>query len=102
MEREQGAVEPVAKGPIILSVDESGSMEGEKAHTAKALALAMAWVARRQKRWCALVAYSGDSGERLLALPPGRWDESALMDWLEGFIGRGPFLNNPPPGMPLM
>ena len=24
-----------------------------------------------------MLAYSGDSGERLLALPPGRWDESA-------------------------
>jgi len=47
----------------------------EPVSTAKALALAMAWVARMQKRWCALVAYSGDSGERVLALPPGRWDE---------------------------
>src|SRR6476619_3956255 len=73
--------EPVGKGPIIVSVDESGSMEGEKAHTAKALALALAWIARRQRRWCGLVAYSGDSGERLLALPPDRWNETALMDW---------------------
>ena len=65
----------------------AASMEGEKAHTAKALALALAWVARRQRRWCGLVAYCGDSGERLLALPPGRWDESALCDWLSAFIG---------------
>ncbi len=70
-----------------MVVDESGSMEGERAHTAKALALALAWVARRQRRWCGLVAYSGDRGERLLALPPGRWDESALCDWLSAFIG---------------
>jgi uncharacterized protein with von Willebrand factor type A (vWA) domain len=47
-------------------------MAGDKVHTAKALALALAWIARQQKRWCGLVAYSGDSGERLLALPPGR------------------------------
>jgi uncharacterized protein with von Willebrand factor type A (vWA) domain len=65
----------VGKGPIIVSIDESGSMIGEKAHTAKALALALAWIARQQHRWCGLVAYSGDSGERLLPLPPGRWDE---------------------------
>ena len=70
MQREHRGVEPVAKGPIIVSVDESGSMQGDKAHTAKALALAMAWVARSQKRWCALVAYSGDSGERLGAAAP--------------------------------
>jgi uncharacterized protein with von Willebrand factor type A (vWA) domain len=98
--REYHATEPVAKGPIIVSVDESGSMAGEKAHTAKALALALAWIARQQKRWIALVAYSGDSGERLLALPPGRWDEAALMDWLGGFIGRGSSLDVPVREMP--
>ena len=98
--REYASVEPVAKGPIIVSVDESGSMEGEKAHTAKALALALAWVARMQKRWCGLVAYSGDSGERLLGLPPGRWDESAVMSWLEQFIGMGSNLDVPVREMP--
>jgi hypothetical protein len=46
------------------------------------------------------VAYSGDSGERLLALPPGRWDESALMDWVEAFIGRGSSLDVPVREMP--
>jgi uncharacterized protein with von Willebrand factor type A (vWA) domain len=98
--REYQAVEPVAKGPIILAVDESGSMQGDKVHTAKALALAMAWVARRQRRWCALVAYSGDSGERLLALPLGRWDEHALANWLCEFIGRGSSLDVPVREMP--
>ena len=64
-------------------------MEGDPVHMAKALALALAWIARQQRRWCALVAYSGESGERLLPLPPGRWDENQLMDWLDEFIGRG-------------
>src|SRR5262249_43553367 len=98
--RDHRASEPGAEGPIILSVDESGSMEGDKIHTAKALALAMAWIARQQHRWIALVAYSGDSGERLLALPPGRWDETALMDWLCSFIGRGSSLDVPVREMP--
>jgi uncharacterized protein with von Willebrand factor type A (vWA) domain len=93
--REYHAVEPVGKGPIIVSVDESGCMEGEKAHAANALALALVWVARRQRRWRGLAAYSGDSGERLLALPPGRWDESALADWLTAFLGRGSSLDVP-------
>jgi uncharacterized protein with von Willebrand factor type A (vWA) domain len=93
--REYHATEPVAKGPILVSVDESGSMEGEKVHTAKALALALAWIARQHRRWCGLVAYSGDSGERLLALPPGRWNEVALMDWLAQFIGMGSNLDVP-------
>ena len=93
--REYGATEPVGKGPVVVCVDESGSMEGAKAETAKALALAVAWVARRQRRWAGLVAYSGDSGERLLALPPGRWDELALADWVSAFIGRGSSLDVP-------
>jgi uncharacterized protein with von Willebrand factor type A (vWA) domain len=100
--REHHAIEPVGKGPIIVSVDESGSMEGQKAHTAKALALALAWVARRQRRWCALVAYSGDSGERLLALPPSRWDEAALCGWLAAFIGHGSDIDVPVREMPRM
>ena len=100
--REHHAVEPVGKGPIIVSVDESGSMSGGKIHTAKALALALAWVARRQRRWCALAAYSGDSGERLLSLPPSRWDEAALCDWLSAFIGHGSDLDVPVREMPRM
>jgi uncharacterized protein with von Willebrand factor type A (vWA) domain len=100
--RERHAVEPAGKGPVVVALDESGSMSGEKIHTAKALSLALAWVARRQRRWCALVAYSGDSGERLLPLPPGRWDEAALCDWLSAFIGRWSDLDVPVREMPRM
>lgn len=98
--REHHAVEPVGKGPVVVALDESGSMAGEKIHTAKALALA--WVARRQRRWAALVAYSGDSGERLLALPPGRWDEVKLTGWLTAFLGRGSDLDIPVRELPRM
>ena len=100
--REHHAVGPVGKGPILCVVDESGSMEGSKAHTAKALALALAWVARQQRRWAGLIAYSGGSGERLLALPPGRWDETALCDWLSAFIGGGSDLDVPVHELPRM
>jgi uncharacterized protein with von Willebrand factor type A (vWA) domain len=87
--REYRATEPVGKGPIVVVVDESGSMQGEKVHTAKALALALAWIARQQRRWCALIAFSGGTDGRLLPLPPGRWDENALADWLTAFLGGG-------------
>jgi uncharacterized protein with von Willebrand factor type A (vWA) domain len=100
--REHHSVEPVGKGPIVVVCDESGSMEGTKVHTAKALALALAWVARRQRRWCGLVAYSGGSGERLLALPPARWNESALCGWLSSFIGHGSDLDVPLVELPRM
>jgi uncharacterized protein with von Willebrand factor type A (vWA) domain len=98
--REHKGTEPVAKGPVIICVDESGSMDEyaggvKKIIAAKALALALAYIARSQKRWCALVAYSGSSGERLLPLPPSKWDEAALLDWLTQFIGRGSDLDVP-------
>ena len=98
--REFQGYEPVGRGPIIIVLDESGSMVGERNHAAKALALALAWIARQQKRWCALIAYSGDSGERILPLPLGKWDEVALMDWLEAFIGQGSDLDVPVREMP--
>jgi uncharacterized protein with von Willebrand factor type A (vWA) domain len=98
--REYRATEPAGKGPILVVVDESGSMEGEKVETAKALALALAWVARQQRRWAGLIAYSGESGERLLALPPGRWNDEALASWLEAFIGRGSNLDVPVAELP--
>jgi uncharacterized protein with von Willebrand factor type A (vWA) domain len=98
--REYRAMEPVAKGPILVSVDESGSMCGDKVHTAKALALALAWIARQQRRWCGLVAYSGGSGERLLPLPPGRWNEVGVLDWLAEFIGGGSTLDVPVQELP--
>jgi uncharacterized protein with von Willebrand factor type A (vWA) domain len=93
--RELRTVEPVGRGPVIVVVDESGSMQGDKAETAKGLALAVAWVARKQRRWVGLVAYSGDSGERLLTLPPGKWDEAALADWVVAFLGKGSNLDVP-------
>jgi len=100
--REYHAVEPVGKGPVIVCLDESGSMSGERIHTAKALALALAWIARIQRRWCALVAFSGDTGERLLPLPPGRWDEAKLFDWLAAFLGKGSDLDVPVRELPRM
>jgi uncharacterized protein with von Willebrand factor type A (vWA) domain len=92
---EYASTEPAALGPVIYTVDTSGSMAGEKVHTAKALALAGAWHARRQNRWCGLITYSGDTGHSLLALPPGRWPERAVLDWLLRFEGRGSYLDVP-------
>ena len=90
------------EGSDFLHVDESGSMEGEKAHTAKALALALAWVARRQRRWCGLVAYS-DALRRLTRYATGRgwarstWTVEAPVHFLSAvaiYVGRIHRLNS--------
>ena len=87
--REFDSEERVGLGPVVLVVDESGSMVGHRNESAKAIALTLAWIARRQGRWCGLVAFSGGSGHRVLSLPPERWNQVDLLDWLESFIGLG-------------
>jgi len=87
--REFDAVERVGLGPIVIVIDESGSMIGPRNESAKAIALTLAWIARKQGRWCGLVAFSGDSGHRVLALPPKKWNQVQLYAWLESFVGLG-------------
>lgn len=95
MSRHYKGIEPVGKGPIIVCVDESGSMEGEPVCNAKAFALAMAWIAKHQRRWCALVGYSGGCEGTRIALPPNKWDDGKLLDWLSHFYGRGTTMDVP-------
>lgn len=92
--RQYQGVEPVAKGPVIVVVDESGSMR-RRIHQAKAISLTMAWVAQHQNRWCGLIGYSGGTEGNVLALPPRRWNQEALLDWLEHFYGGGTTLDVP-------
>jgi len=89
MQRDYRGIEPKGRGPIVVVVDESGSMHGEPIATAKAFALAMAWIARHQGRWTCLVGFSGNCKPNILTMPPGKWDQVALLDWLEHFYSGG-------------
>lgn len=82
---------PTAMGPIVVSVDESGSMDGEKIAAAKGLALAMASIARAQRRPFLLSAFSGTADIRTAS---GN-DPEAVITWLESFIGGGTILDGP-------
>lgn len=103
MSREYRGVERKGKGPVIVCVDESGSMEGESIAHAKAFALAMYWIARHQNRWCVLIGYSGRDQGSLCILPaeftktnirqenvPG-----GVFTWLTHFFNGGTELNIP-------
>lgn len=91
--RQMRATERVGRGPIVVCVDESGSMSGDRIIAAKALALALAWLAHHQRRWYALVAYSGDATARAYVAAPGKTDPGALMDWLGRQMGGGTTLD---------
>jgi uncharacterized protein with von Willebrand factor type A (vWA) domain len=87
--REFESTEKVGMGPIVVVQDESGSMCGSRNESAKAIALTLAYFARKQGRWCGLVAFSGGTGHRVLSLPPERWNQVDLLDWLQSFLGCG-------------
>lgn len=92
---EYEGVEQLAKGPVVVVVDESGSMSGDRIANAKALALSLAWIAKHQKRWCALVGFSGGTEGVLCVLKPGKWNETELMNWLDHFYAGGTTLDVP-------
>ena len=98
--REFEAQERVGLGSVVLVSDESGSMIGSRNESAKAIALTLAWIARKQGRWCGLVAFSGGTGHRVLSLPPERWNQVDLLDWLQSFLGCGSDQDVPTREMP--
>ena len=88
--------EPIGRGPIMVFVDESGSMAGAREENAKALCLALAWIAKHQKRWICLVGFSGYADPdslRAYVADPSQVDDAALLDWLMAFQGGGTTFN---------
>jgi uncharacterized protein with von Willebrand factor type A (vWA) domain len=89
-------LENVGKGPIVVCLDESGSMgAGDRIIHGKAFALTMAWVAKHQKRFCILAGFSSGPVGNYLILKPGKWDQQALLAWLAHFYQGGTTLDVP-------
>jgi len=98
--REYQGLEPQDKGPVVVCVDESGSMQGERIANAKALALAMYWIARHQKRQCILVSFHCGSEHVTCSIDPKKGVSSGaqklpLTNWLNHFYGGGTDLTVP-------
>ncbi|KKM65910.1 hypothetical protein LCGC14_1486520 [marine sediment metagenome] len=94
--RKYRGIQRLGRGPIVVVVDESGSMrQNNKIVAAKALALTMAWLARQQKRWIALVGFAGGTEGIRIAFPPGKMDQDKLIEWLQHFYGGGTTLDVP-------
>jgi uncharacterized protein with von Willebrand factor type A (vWA) domain len=87
--REWKSKKDMGKGPIFIYIDESGSMAGPKETSAKALCITIATVARNQKRWCSITAFSSRGQRRTLTLPPGKWDSNKVLDWMINFLNGG-------------
>ena len=52
--------EPQGRGPIVILLDESGSMRGEPSEWASAIALACIGISSREKRSCTIIGFTGN------------------------------------------
>ena len=87
--REYKGVTGLGRGPIMVMVDESASMHGDRIHAAKGFALSMGWLAQHQRRWCCLVGWSSRSEQNALVMQPGRVHPAEVKDWCCHFFQGG-------------
>ncbi len=77
------------QGPIILALDESGSMSGERDTWAKAVTLAFLLIAGRQKRDMTVLHFSGPGNLTIHQFPQGRATTGEIVTCMEHFFGGG-------------
>lgn len=80
--------EEQGRGPIVLCLDESGSMSGDREIWCKAIFLALMEVAKRQKRSAALIHFNS-SVSRVDMFRPGKFTALDVMDAAEHFSSGG-------------
>ena len=91
---ERYSEEPSGKGPMVVLVDESGSMGGTPICQAKAFALTMARIAQREKRWVCFASFThGRESFKWVVFKPEEWGtpeaDKRLLNWLEMFMSGG-------------
>jgi uncharacterized protein with von Willebrand factor type A (vWA) domain len=77
--------ETVARGPLVIALDESGSMRGYRNEWAKAAAVALCRVALKDGRCCSVVHYSTSC--QVTYLKPG--DDEAVFALITHFLSGG-------------
>ena len=76
------------RGPVVVCVDSSGSMEGEPEVWSKAIALALLQLAVTDKRRCRIVQFDDDV-RRVDDFAPGKVQPAAVMAAMVPFFGGG-------------
>ncbi len=76
------------RGPVVVCVDVSGSMQGRKEAWSKGMALALLWIAQKQKRSFRLILFD-DWPQLVVDFPAGRVDQEQLLQAMESFSGGG-------------
>jgi uncharacterized protein with von Willebrand factor type A (vWA) domain len=76
--------ETLGKGPLVVAIDKSSSMEGEKDVWATAVALALLDVAQHERRPFALLCFDGAVKHESIVLPGAALPEAALFIAADG------------------
>jgi len=84
LQRELISREPLAKGPIVICLDSSGSMQGQSEIWSKAIALALLSIAVSQKRHCRILHFTGKV-ERIDDFTGEIPDPNRVIDCIEKF-----------------
>jgi len=78
---------PKGKGCMVICLDNSGSMQGTKEETAKAIALALMETAASQKRDFVVIMFGGPEDEmKVFEIPKGRCTTEQLLEIGEFFL----------------
>jgi uncharacterized protein with von Willebrand factor type A (vWA) domain len=81
--------EEKGRGPIVVEIDESGSMHGSREFFAKGIALALLNIAKAEGRDYALVQFGSASEIAVTEFPKGEANPAELMNVIERFFGGG-------------
>jgi len=82
------------RGPIVVAIDTSGSMYGDKEVWSKAVALALISVAMEQKRPWGVMLWDTSLQDTVLSAD-GMARPEQMMEWLEAFSGGGTHMDVP-------
>lgn len=90
LQYERTSTEEMKKGPLVIIVDESQSMEGHKIIWAKATAIALVMIASRENRSCALISFGSPGQMESWLWPKGKpADPVTITDAAEHFFKGG-------------
>lgn len=87
--------EPTGRGPVVVCIDDSGSMSGQRDVWAKALALALLEMARKQKRAFAYCTFSTAITHTFVEAKGAKVNPGAVIDALLAHRGGGTSFDPP-------
>jgi uncharacterized protein with von Willebrand factor type A (vWA) domain len=86
---------PTGRGPLVILIDESGSMSGEKELWSKAFALALIGLVRHDRRDAAVILFSSATEQLRLTFPHAQDSAATLITLASHFFGGGTDLEIP-------